>query len=281
MRVVGVLILLCATIHTSVYAQDTLRLKKYFGNLKAIEVTVKGAKYDFLFDTGGGETFISPELASRLNKALYGQVTGIRMSGETLHYQKADSVSLLVNSTNLFHKSVGVWDIMTLLPKDFPRLQGVLSLKSFKDLRVTINLSQNYLLVETPSTFKKRIKQMHLLESRFANGLDGHELTIFLALLNQSHQYWFLFDSGNLNDVLLSHSTASEWGLQADTVKSSRTFPEVEMRLGLLMARGKASSTKLIYDGALNFLLLSQFVFTIDFPAQRVWIDHLTARNPK
>lgn len=281
MRVAGVLILLCATIHTSVPAQDTLRLKKYFGNLKAIEVTVKGEKYDFLFDTGGGETFVSPVLAERLNKVMYGHVTAFRMSGETINYQKADSVSLLVNSFKLFHKEVGVWDIMTLLPKGFPPIQGVLSLKSFKGLRVTINLSQNYLLIETPSTFKKRIKQMHLLESRFANGLNGHDLTIFLALLNQSHQYWFLFDSGNLNDVLLSHNTASEWGLQADTVKSSHTFPEVNIRLGSLIAQGKASSTKLIYDGALNFSLLSQFVFTIDFPAERVWIDHLTARNPK
>jgi hypothetical protein len=42
-------------------AQDTIPLKKLAGNLKTIQVTIENKQYDFLFDTGGSETFISPD----------------------------------------------------------------------------------------------------------------------------------------------------------------------------------------------------------------------------
>lgn len=264
---------------TSLFAQDTLRLKKYFGNLKAVEVGIQGKQYDFLFDTGGGETFISPVVARQLNKKLYGRVTSFRMSGESIQYQKADSVSLLVGSSNIFHETIGVWDVMTLLPKGFPPVHGVLSLKTFKDSRLTLSLADNYIILETPSTLKKRVRPMHLIESRFASGMDGHDLTIFLCVPKQQHRYWLLFDSGNLNDLLLSHSTAFEWKLQSDTVQHRNQLSEVELLIGSSIIRGKATSTSMIYDGALNFDLLKQFIFTIDFPLEKIWVSHLAVRN--
>ena len=50
------------------YAQDTIYLENYVGNLKKVNVTIGSKSYSFLFDTGGGETFISPEIAKSLGK---------------------------------------------------------------------------------------------------------------------------------------------------------------------------------------------------------------------
>ena len=64
------------------YPQDTIYLENYVGDLKKVNVTIGNNSYSFLFDTGGGETFISPEIANSLGKTIYGSTTGFRMSGK-------------------------------------------------------------------------------------------------------------------------------------------------------------------------------------------------------
>lgn len=60
-KVIFSLLLLSSMAH--VFAQDTILLKPYIENIKTIDVVIEGKEYDFLFDTGGGETIISPEVA--------------------------------------------------------------------------------------------------------------------------------------------------------------------------------------------------------------------------
>ena len=117
---------------SNMFAQDIVHLNTYFRNLKTVNIFIQGEKYNFLFDSGGGQTFISPEIAKLLNKKIYGNSTGFRMNGEIIKYQKADSVYLSLDSTELFHKTIGVWDIMSVLPKELPKIDGVISLKSFQ-----------------------------------------------------------------------------------------------------------------------------------------------------
>lgn len=255
------------------YTQDTIELKKYVSNLKKVEVTIEGYPYSFLFDTGGGETFIAPEVARRLGKTTYGNATTFRMSGEKLNYQKCDSVAINIGSTTIFHLTAGVWDLMSILPAGLPKLDGVLSLKSFKDKIVTIDLSHSKLILETSSSYLKSIKKKTLLPSRFASGIDGNELTIFLKIPNQNRSYWFLFDSGNLNNLLLSHRTAYEWGLQSDTVTQRKELNTVNIHLGTRKTEARSASENIIYDGALNYEVLSKSVFTINFPKKEVWMQ--------
>src|SRR5687768_1613577 len=84
------------------YAQDTIQLKKYISNLKKVEIVIQGHAYSFLFDTGGGETFISPEVAKRLGKCVYGNETSFRMNGEIVKYAKSDSITMKIGSTTIF-----------------------------------------------------------------------------------------------------------------------------------------------------------------------------------
>lgn len=254
-------------------SQDTVVLKKYVGNLKKVDLTIDNKPFSFLFDTGGGETLISPEVAGLLGRPVYGKATGFRMTGEVINYQKCDSVFLKINSTLLFHASVGVWDIMKVLPKELPKLDGVLSLKSFSEKIVTLDLGNNRIIFETPVSFRRKVKNMTLLRSRFANGQDGNDLTILLGVSKSSRLYWLLFDSGNLDDLLLSHVTASAWGLESDTVTQRNKIGKVTIPLGQKNFFSEASSKSLIYDGSLNYSMISQAVFLINFAERKIWVN--------
>jgi len=255
-------------------AQDTIFLEKYLGDLKKTSITIGNRSYSFLFDTGGGETFISPAIAKALGKTVYGNTVGFRMSGEMVRYQKCDSIYLKCTSTNttLFHPSIGVWDVMSLLPKDLPALDGVLSLKSFQDKIITLDLANNRIVLETPLSYHKQIKNKTLLQSRFANGPDGNELTVFLGITRNDRLYWLLFDSGNIGAVLLSYNSVSEWGLKKDTIDTVKIRDSLKIMLDKKQITTVAETATLIYDGALNYSVLSGSIFIINFPEKKVWM---------
>jgi hypothetical protein len=262
--------LLFACIAISSFAQDTIQLKAYVENMKTVDVFIEGKKYNFLFDTGGADTFISPEIAKSLNKEIYGSITGFRMSGEIIKAKKANDIALTIGQTNLFHKTVSVWDLMSILPKDFPRIDGIISLKSFENNVLTIDLSKNIVIVENENSAKKNVKEKLPLKTRFANGLEGSELNIFIGIPKNNNLYWFLFDSGNSGPLLLSQENAKIWKVLNDNNENNQ---ESEFIIGEKKLRIKPFVRDIIYDGVLNFEAISNYVFTIDFKNKKVWIN--------
>lgn len=264
--------LLFATSIFKGFAQDTIPLKSYIENMKTVDVVIEGKKYNFLFDTGGAETIISPEIAKIINKEIYGSTTGFRMSGEIIKAQKADSISLLIGKTKIFHQTVGVWDLMRILPKEFPKIDGVLSLKSFDQNIITIELSKNIVIIENNGSAKKAIKEKSLLRTRFANGLEGAELNIFVGIPKNDRLYWFLFDSGNSGPLLLSNESAEIWKIKKETQTDNvENNPVAEFTIGKHNLLIKPFVRDIIYDGVLNFDAISKYVFTIDFKNNQVW----------
>ena len=258
---------------SNMFAQDIVHLNTYFRNLKTVNIFIQGEKYNFLFDSGGGQTFISPEIAKLLNKKIYGNSTGFRMNGEIIKYQKADSVYLSLDSTELFHKTIGVWDIMSVLPKELPKIDGVISLKSFSNNILTINLSKNILIIDNINSSNKQIKGKTLIPSRFANGPDGGELDIFIGIPKDNLHYWFLFDTGNIRSVILSPNSALLWDIKSNAKNSDLTEDNLDFMLGQHKVRAKAVSEEIIFDGALDYNTISKYIFTIDFRNKEVWIN--------
>ena len=56
----------------------TIPLSIYAGLLRSMTVTVGDAAHPFIFDTGGGETMITPEVASAIGCTPYGRAIGFR-----------------------------------------------------------------------------------------------------------------------------------------------------------------------------------------------------------
>lgn len=273
MRMIAIPILLAMLLPGGgLYCQDTIVLKDYVSNLKKMNVRIAGRAYSFLFDTGGGETMIGQNVANDLNKALHGRITGYRMSGEMVSYPVCDSVTISFNHTDIFHSTVGVWDLMKILPKDLPRLDGIISLHSFKDKQITIDLENNWVIIESASSFKKQVLDKTPVESRFANGLAATELNVFLPVLRKGVVYWLLFDSGNIGNFLLSHQSAYAWDLEKDSTTENKEFGKIYIDLANKKFITTAESASIIYDGALNYDLISKSVFTIDFVHKKIWM---------
>lgn len=253
-------------------AQDTIRLSPYVGKLKTMKVFIGEKQYSFLFDTGGGETFISPEIAATLNKIPYSKLYGTRMNGEAIFYQKCDSIYLNLGATTIFHSTLGVWDIMIVLPKELPKIDGIISLKTFRNKIISLDLDHNKIVIETPKTYSRKVKNMAALQSRFASGPSGNELTLFLGTKHNKRVYWFLFDSGNLKGFIFSPQTAYEWGLQADTVSIEKKY-ETEIALGSKRYNVSIVTEKIIYEGAIDYDFIAQRIYFIDLIKNQVYVN--------
>jgi len=225
-----------------------------------------------LFDSGGSETIISPEIAQLLDRRVYGRNSGFRMSGEMVKFQRCDNVNLKIGGVPLYFSQVGVWDIMSILPKDFPKLDGIISLQSFSPKKLTIDLRNNRLVVETERSFARRIIAMTRVAATFSNGLLGGEVNLFLNVPLNGRVYRFLFDTGNVDKARLSPSTAREFGLNYEAeANQCLAVGKIKLPIANKLIETEACVQDIIYDGALDFAFISQSVYTIDLLNKRVW----------
>ena len=87
----------CASIddNPSIFALDP-----YVGSFVTISMTVNGQEATMLFDSGGGVTAITPNLAKRVDCDPYGKLVGHRMSGERVEFQKCGFGGTVLESRN-------------------------------------------------------------------------------------------------------------------------------------------------------------------------------------
>lgn len=272
MKVISIAIFILSTQLACVFSQEAVPLAKYGGTLKKLDVLIGGTTYPFLFDTGGGDTMLTPELAAIVCKKIYGKGVGYRMDGEMATYRKCDGIDMKIGSTELFHPTVAVLDIMSYLPSAAPKIYGMISLKSFRDKVISLDLPASRLIFETKRSAKKKKKQMTLLDSRFPTGPSGNELNILLGLRRNGELYWFLFDTGNGHHPRMSPQTAYDWGLQQDPA-STGTVHNTEISFGKRKETFDFDTDEIIYDGALNFNIIAKKAYLIDFVKEQVWMN--------
>lgn len=261
-------IILCSIYASIANAQITVPLKNYFRSLKYIEVTIEGNNCNFLFDTGGGLTLVSPTIVELLNKKAYGNSVGYRMSGERIDTPLCDSVIINIEGQDFYHQEVGVFDIMTLLPEDFKRVDGLISLKTFENSIIGLDLNKNLLTIENDQTAKVKKANMQLIPSRFANGPSGIELNLFLRITEEDKYWWFLFDTGNIAKTKVNKQVVDAWGLVSDSSTTELMHP-IHTDIGLIEAPILVDD--LIYDGALCFDVISSTEYLISLKDSKVW----------
>ena len=102
-------------------------LSPWAGVLRSVTVMVDGTAHPFIFDTGGGETVITPEVAMAVGCTPYGRGVGFRMSGERVEFEYCDNVALRLGQVALAREPVGVFDLKSILPAGLPRADGALN----------------------------------------------------------------------------------------------------------------------------------------------------------
>ncbi len=251
-----------------------LPLADYMGLLKTTMVEVDGKRMPFLFDTAGGFTAITPQLAGALGLSRFGCVTGFNKNGRRHDLPRCGRLELKVADLILRPEAV-ILDLEALLPPDWPELGGILSLHSFQTQVLTLQLAENRVFVESQEQIADRTEAMVPLAARLARQAGGASLDLFLGVDSPGGQLWLEADTGNTGPVLLApHAliqlgaadadTASDWKGQLDL-----TLPS----LGSL--RVEAEAMELIYDGLLNLATLARLELCLDLPGARAWARSL------
>ncbi len=251
-------------------------LADYMGVLQTVQVQVGPDTLPFIFDTGGGLTILTPEVADRLGCEPYGRVTGFRMDGERLDLERCGETTLNVAGLPL-RIETGVFDFMSLLPGGWPEVGGLVSLHTFRDKALTLSLASNSLTVETESSLKERIAGMKSLSARLNNQCGGACVDLFVEVRTQRGSIWLGLDTGNSGPVLLAPHACKQLGLDCEMNEEGSddrgaSLGEITLDfVGLGPIQVTAKMTDMIYDGLINADTVRKLVLTMDLRTGEVW----------
>lgn len=225
-------------------------------------VDIDGKKATLLVDTGAGITAVTPKFAATIGCAPYGRVTGFRMRGDRLDMQKCGEhrVTLGGQTTTI---EVGAFDLMTLLPKDAPPLDGIVGLDALGKRSFVLKLADKTLETDWVPIGKDWTAGVMRIQREIA----GRSATVFVAVQAKTGTLWMLVDSGHVGGpVYLSPGAVAQLGSPAVTGP---------VTLNISGAGTQAVPVKvvdqLIYDGVLGESFLRQFDVAVDLGEGRIW----------
>lgn len=241
-----------------------LDLQPYVGRLVTVTGRLNGDSLRLLFDSGGGETLLAPRVAADIPCEPAGRSVGFRMSGERVEWPLCHDVSLKLAGQSVVDSETGIWDVMTILPEGLARLDGIVSLETFRDRLLILSLAESTLELHTEATFRQRVGRMIPVPMRVATGQNGSHLTVFLEghLAGTGQSAWFLLDSGNLAETLLARHVRNDDATSDVTIVLSDS----------LAVTAPARTAEIIYDGALSEAFLRQIIVALDLGRRQAWV---------
>ena len=250
----------------------TVPLGDYFG-IRTVEVTVAGETGQFLFDTGGGVSIISPALAEKVGCTPFAQITGFRLSGERLTMPRCDDLAIAIDGETLSVPSAGVFDLAPLLPPDGPRIEGLIALDVLATRPFTLELEAGRLTFETPESLAARIATAIELPIQFHRQAGGISLTVMARVPTARGALWMQLDSGSDGAILLAKTSAEPLGLDPDIERQP-------LRLALRGADGREIAAQvqarvrdMIIDGNIGAPVMKDWIMTFDLAQGRLWVQ--------
>ncbi|MDQ4121193.1 MAG: hypothetical protein M3209_07090 [Acidobacteriota bacterium] len=241
------------------------------GKAPTINVQVGDKIYPFLFDTGGGITTITPAIAKEIGCEPFGQITGFNAGGTRLDFKRCDDIGLKLGNFST-RVNTGTFEIMHFFSPDTKEIGGFISLQTFANRTITIDLSGNRLIVETESSAAERVKDMKALESRIGSQGGGAIIDIFVAANTPKGKIWMEFDTGNFSGILFSPHAQEMLGINFDAPNRAKMSKPVKLDIiGLGTIEMPARERNMIYDGMLNYDTISKWIVTIDLKTGKMW----------
>ena len=247
----------------------TIALEPYLGVLWSFEAKIDGVPRRFLIDTAGGLTAITPAAAKSIGCQPWGRITGHRMRGDRVDLERCDKVAIEAAGVTLSPPTVGVFDFAKLLPPNSPPLDGSVALDAFAGRAVTLDLGAQRLVIETPASFKARIKGAAEVPVRFARDAGGLALTPFVPVPTPKGAVWMELDSGSNGAVVVAQHNAALLGLNPDSKDRQPIKMSVE---GGPKIDAQAVVMDLVLDGNIGVPVLKDWVVTLDLANERAWI---------
>jgi hypothetical protein len=270
MRSMAISALLCAWVLVPSKAAAaeplaTVSLDSYVGALRTIDVRIADTRARFLFDTAGGITCITPQLAAELRCEPYGRSSGFRHSGERIDVERCGDMTLVVGDLPL-EVEVTVFDILALIG-DAPPVGGLVSVHTFARHAFTVDLDGGRLVLESDDSLAERVATMRSLSARFAHQAGGASLDPFVEVAARRGSLWLELDSGNVGRTILAPSAATQLGIEA-TGESTVTLELIGLGETPLSVRFLEDC---IYDGVLGIEMFRGRTITFDPRVGRIW----------
>ena len=153
-----------------------------------------------------------------------------------------------------------------------PPIGGYVTLQTFKDRVITIDLAGDRIWVENERSFAARIKDMKPLESRLMQSAGGAIIDIFVAANSPKGKIWMLFDTGNYSTLLFAPPAQEMLGINFDAPNRAKMTKPVKLDVaGLGIVEMPGRERQMIYDGMLNFDTISKWTVTIDLRTGKMW----------
>jgi len=243
-----------------------LALAPYVAGLRTVKLAVGGRPVDLIFDTAGGMTLLTPELARESGCHPFGRLTGFRHNGDPLALERCAPIEVAAGAWHT-RRELAVFDLTPLLG-DAPPVAGIAGLDLFEGEKLTVDLGAGRVTIETPASFAAKIRGAAPVMLRAGRQSGGASLDIFLAIEAPSGPLWMELDSGSVVPALLAPHAARALGIELD----SATPKKVELTVaGLGRVSVDATEREMIYDGLLGARFVGEFVWMIDLGTMRAW----------
>jgi hypothetical protein len=233
----------------------------------ALRVEVGGKERLFQFDTGGGNTFIAPEIAKELNCEKGARVVGFRMTGDKLEAPRCDDVAIKIGGHPFVVPTAGVYQVGEFNAKGVT-VDGLLALDVFDGKTITMDFAGQRLIVETPESAAARISGATELPARLIREIGGYSLCIDVQVPSKMGHLGFQIDSGNGGTLLIAKPYAAAFGFDPNKGPQMGRFP-----IGKgITASGFVMPAGITLDGNLGMPFLKNYIVTVDLEKGRLWL---------
>ncbi len=266
----GSLILASVASVASATEPVVLRLEQFRRSV-ALKAEIGGKERLFQFDTGGGVSFISPEIAKDLGCEKGARVVGFRMTGDKLEAPRCDDVPLSIDGHKFAIPVAGVYQVGEFNAKGVT-IDGLIALDVFAGRTITFDFAGKRLILETPESAAEREAKGTELPILLVRETGGHGITVDIQVPSKMGTLGFEVDSGNGGTLLVAKPYAAEFGIDP-----ARDAGMGSLSIGHgIIAKGFVIPADITLDGNLGMPFLKDYLVTLDLAAGRLWL----ARNP-
>ena len=268
--------LLCEFLVTAAYAASAAKtgvsipLGTFRGVQPTLNASVAGHERTFLLDTGGGVTIISPTLAQAVGCEPWGNVVGLRMTGQRIDLPHCGNISIALGEATYRVPAAVVFDIMSIAGKDPPPLDGSLALDVFADKVITIEAAKHHLIVESAASLAARARQAIEVPIRLVREAEGLALSVVVGVPTSKGLAWMELDTGN-DDSMIVVSKYIAPLLGVDLAGHSPQHIKVALAPGLVLEGGAKVVNDLVMDGNIGMPFLKAWNITLDLKHGRAW----------
>lgn len=238
--------------------------------MMTMHAKVNGQEGNFVFDTGAGVSYVSPEFAQKVGCKPWGKLTGYTLVGQRLDMQRCDGLTFDVQGQRFGASTSGVFDLMKFMPPNVPKVDGSIGLDIFEGHALTLSLASKELVVETPTSLAARAKRAKQVPIRFVREAGGAALTIFVAVPTTAGTAWMEIDCGNGGANVIGKHLAEL--MKLDPNKKEPQLAHFFTAGGVPVDGMARVNDTLIMDGNIGTRFLIDWDLTLDLSKGQAWL---------